>query len=63
MNIKILFILYITTRLICLYFFLFQLYELDDNPERKIFLDELFTFMQSRGKSINGIIITPMYSI
>ena len=51
------------TRLICLYFFLFQLYELDDTSERKVFLDDLFTFMQSRGESINRIIITPMYSI
>lgn len=30
--------------------FLFQLYEIDDNPKRKEFLDELFTFMQGRGE-------------
>lgn len=27
-----------------------QLYEIDDNPKRKEFLDELFTMMQKRGK-------------
>lgn len=27
-----------------------QLYELDDDPNRKEFLDELFVFMQKRGK-------------
>jgi hypothetical protein len=32
------------------YFFLFQLYEIDDNPKRKEFLDELFAFMQKRGE-------------
>ncbi|XP_029165883.1 uncharacterized protein LOC114936753 isoform X2 [Nylanderia fulva] len=32
-----------------------QLYELDDNPERKEFLDELFTFMQQRGSPINRL--------
>lgn len=30
--------------------FLFQLYELDSDPKRKEFLDDLFTFMQKRGK-------------
>ena len=29
---------------------IFQLYEIDDNPRRKEFLDELFSFMQKRGK-------------
>ena len=29
---------------------LFQLYEIDDESGRKDFLDELFTFMQKRGK-------------
>lgn len=33
-------------------FFLLQLYELDDNPDRKEFLDNLFTFMQQRGKDL-----------
>ena len=28
---------------------IFQLYEIDDNPRRKEFLDELFSFMQKRG--------------
>ena len=28
----------------------FQLYEIDDNPKRKEFLDELFSLMQKRGK-------------
>lgn len=30
---------------------LLQLYELSDDPMRKEFLDELFSFMQARGKS------------
>jgi hypothetical protein len=33
-------------------FFLFQLYEIDENPKRKEFLDELFSYMQNRGKFI-----------
>ena len=38
--------------LICILFSsLFQLYEIDDNPKRKEFLDELFSYMQKRGKS------------
>lgn len=32
------------------FFFLFQLYELDDDEKRKEFLDDLFSFMQKRGK-------------
>jgi hypothetical protein len=28
----------------------FQLYELSDEPKRKEFLDDLFAFMQKRGK-------------
>lgn len=32
---------------------LFQLYEISDDPKRKEFLDDLFQFMQKRGKSIN----------
>ncbi|XP_011637625.1 protein dead ringer-like [Pogonomyrmex barbatus] len=32
-----------------------QLYELDDNPERRVFLDELFSFMQSRGTPISRL--------
>ena len=31
--------------------FFFQLYEIDDNPARREFLDELFAFMQKRGES------------
>lgn len=30
-----------------------QLYELDSDPQRKEFLDELFVFMQKRGKKNN----------
>ncbi|XP_018338997.1 PREDICTED: AT-rich interactive domain-containing protein 3C-like isoform X2 [Trachymyrmex septentrionalis] len=32
-----------------------QLYDLDGTPERKIFLDELFTFMQGRGTPISRL--------
>lgn len=32
--------------------FFFQLYELDNDPKRKEFLDDLFTFMQKRGRSV-----------
>uniref|UniRef100_A0A8C4Q442 AT-rich interactive domain-containing protein 3 n=1 Tax=Eptatretus burgeri TaxID=7764 RepID=A0A8C4Q442_EPTBU len=32
-----------------------QLYELDDDPKRKEFLDDLFTFMQKRGTPVNRI--------
>jgi len=28
----------------------FQLYEISDDPKRKEFLDDLFSFMQKRGK-------------
>lgn len=36
-----------------LFFFLFiQLYELGDEVDRKAFLDDLFTFMQKRGKFV-----------
>lgn len=31
--------------------FPFQLYELDSDPKRKEFLDDLFTFMQKRGET------------
>ena len=39
-------------------FFLFfsQLYELNDDAGRKAFLDELFDFMQKRGKSLNFVV-------
>jgi len=30
----------------------FQLYEIDDEPGRKEFLDDLFTYMQKRGKQM-----------
>ncbi|XP_030048699.1 AT-rich interactive domain-containing protein 3C [Microcaecilia unicolor] len=32
-----------------------QLYELDDDPKRKEFLDDLFSFMQKRGTPVNRI--------
>ncbi|XP_037078645.1 AT-rich interactive domain-containing protein 3A-like, partial [Pollicipes pollicipes] len=32
-----------------------QLYEIDDNPSRKEFLDDLFRFMQNRGTPINRL--------
>merc|ERR1712130_910080 len=32
-----------------------QLYEIDDNPKRREFLDELFAFMQKRGTPINRL--------
>ncbi|KAM6936775.1 LOW QUALITY PROTEIN: AT-rich interactive domain-containing protein 3B-like [Xenentodon cancila] len=32
-----------------------KLYELDDDPQRKEFLDELFVFMQKRGTPVNRI--------
>ncbi|XP_041102766.1 AT-rich interactive domain-containing protein 3A-like isoform X2 [Polyodon spathula] len=32
-----------------------QLYELDDHPKRKEFLDDLFSFMQKRGTPVNRI--------
>eukprot|EP00096_Caligus_rogercresseyi_P016865 TRINITY_DN995_c0_g1_i2.p1 TRINITY_DN995_c0_g1~~TRINITY_DN995_c0_g1_i2.p1 ORF type:complete len:540 (+),score=192.75 TRINITY_DN995_c0_g1_i2:142-1761(+) len=32
-----------------------QLYEIDDNPKRKVFLDELFSLMQKRGTPINRL--------
>lgn len=37
----------------CLHFYFFpQLYELDSDPERKEFLDDLFIFMQKRGEHL-----------
>jgi len=36
-------------------FYLFQLYEINDDPKRKEFLDDLFSFMQKRGKSIESL--------
>ena len=41
--------------------FFFQLYEIDDNPARREFLDELFAFMQKRGESQIRIIVTTLY--
>ncbi|MEQ2280593.1 AT-rich interactive domain-containing protein 3B, partial [Ameca splendens] len=32
-----------------------KLYELDNDPQRKAFLDELFVFMQKRGTPVNRI--------
>ncbi|KAH0951127.1 hypothetical protein HN011_003747, partial [Eciton burchellii] len=32
-----------------------QLYEIDENPKRKEFLDELFSYMQNRGTPINRL--------
>jgi hypothetical protein len=40
-----------TTMLFCL----FQLYEINDDPKRKEFLDDLFSFMQKRGKFIQSV--------
>ena len=40
--------------------FFFQLYEIDDNPARREFLDELFAFMQKRGESEIRIIVTAL---
>ena len=37
--------------LIELLFFVFQLYEIDDNPKRRDFLDELFSMMQNEVSS------------
>ena len=37
-------------------FLFFQLYEISDDPQRKEFLDDLFSFMQKRGKSTSHII-------
>lgn len=34
-----------------MFLFYMQLYELDNDPNRKEFLDDLFTFMQKRGKA------------
>ena len=41
----------------------FQLYEIDDNPARREFLDELFAFMQKRGESQIRIIVTLSLSL
>lgn len=38
---------------IFLLLFLFQLYEINDDPKRKLFLDDLFLFMQKRGECLN----------
>lgn len=34
-----------------------QLYELDSDPNRKEFLDDLFTFMQKRGEATHFLIL------
>lgn len=34
----------------CFLSFFLQLYEINDDPKRKEFLDDLFLFMQKRGK-------------
>lgn len=57
-------ILYISIHICFIYFlillliqfafaFLLQLYEINDDPKRKEFLDDLFSFMQKRGKYSN----------
>ena len=33
------------------FFSIFQLYELSEEPKRREFLDDLFSFMQKRGKT------------
>lgn len=39
--------------------FPFQLYELDSDPKRKEFLDDLFTFMQKRGEPHPPSVVRP----
>ncbi|ELU13411.1 hypothetical protein CAPTEDRAFT_64285, partial [Capitella teleta] len=39
----------------CFSFFVLQLYELSDEPKRREFLDDLFSFMQKRGTPVNRI--------
>ncbi|KAG2464293.1 ARI3A protein, partial [Polypterus senegalus] len=43
------------TRVSCFMNSLLQLYELDADPKRKEFLDDLFSFMQKRGTPVNRI--------
>lgn len=44
-------LLYLSPCGLCLHlYFPQQLYELDSDPERKEFLDDLFIFMQKRGE-------------
>ena len=38
----------------------FQLYEIDGDPKRKEFLDELFRFMQERGEFISKLSVMLM---
>lgn len=40
-----------------LFVFLLQLYELNDDAGRKAFLDELFDFMQKRGKNLTDFLL------
>ena len=40
--------------------FFFQLYEIDDNPARREFLDELFAFMQKRGESPRFVLLSQL---
>lgn len=35
-----------------IFFFILQLYELDSDPKRKEFLDDLFVFMQKKGEVV-----------
>ena len=44
-------LIYLIVRFV-LFFSIFKLYELGTEPERKEFLDDLFTFMQKRGKIV-----------
>ena len=41
-------------------FLYFQLYEISDDPKRKEFLDDLFQFMQKRGKSVTFYFRSPL---
>lgn len=45
------FITVISSQYKSIFFFISQLYELDDDEKRKEFLDDLFSFMQKRGES------------
>lgn len=53
----------------CVPSLLLQLYEINDDPKRKEFLDDLFSYMQKRGKSsITVISVTlsglgPLYTL
>lgn len=45
-----------------LLYFLLQLYEINDDPKRKEFLDDLFSFMQKRGEYMPNIFLIFSYN-